>query len=85
MSTPTKLFEPYKLGPITLPNRLVMAPLTRNRAVAVPFDRQGTGREIAYTALLLISNESSYVNARTLPLDAGHLAGIVRGSSASAE
>ena len=34
MSTPTKLFEPYKLGPLTLPNRLVMAPLTRNRAVA---------------------------------------------------
>ena len=34
MSTPTKLFESYTLGPITLPNRLVMAPLTRNRAVA---------------------------------------------------
>src|ERR1700724_3527809 len=34
MSTSTKLFEPYKLGSITLPNRLVMAPLTRNRAVA---------------------------------------------------
>src|SRR5258707_7001900 len=34
MSTPTKLFEPYKLGPITLPNRFVMAPLTRNRAIA---------------------------------------------------
>ena len=33
MSTPTKLFEPFKLGPITLHNRLVMAPLTRNRAV----------------------------------------------------
>jgi N-ethylmaleimide reductase len=33
MSTPTKLLEPFKLGPITLPNRLVMAPLTRNRAV----------------------------------------------------
>jgi len=30
---PTKLFEPFQLGPITLPNRLVMAPLTRNRAV----------------------------------------------------
>ena len=29
----TKLFEPFKLGPIMLPNRLVMAPLTRNRAV----------------------------------------------------
>src|SRR6266550_1840288 len=34
MRTPTKLLEPYGLGPITLPNRLVMAPLTRNRAVA---------------------------------------------------
>src|ERR1700704_2765189 len=33
MSTP-KPFEPLKLGPTTLPNRLVMAPLTRNRAVA---------------------------------------------------
>src|ERR1700752_775164 len=29
----SKLFEPFKLGPITLPNRLVMAPLTRTRAV----------------------------------------------------
>ena len=29
----TKLFEPFKLGTITLPNRFVMAPLTRNRAV----------------------------------------------------
>jgi N-ethylmaleimide reductase len=33
MTTPTKLFEPYKLGPITLANRIVMAPLTRNRAI----------------------------------------------------
>src|SRR5437764_6895378 len=33
MSKPTTLLEPYRLGPITLPNRLVMAPLTRNRAV----------------------------------------------------
>ncbi|MEW6768958.1 MAG: alkene reductase [Pseudomonadota bacterium] len=32
--TTSKLFEPYKLGPITLANRTVMAPLTRNRAVA---------------------------------------------------
>jgi N-ethylmaleimide reductase len=28
----SKLFEPYKLGPITLKNRAVMAPLTRNRS-----------------------------------------------------
>src|SRR5215831_7732477 len=33
MSTPTILLEPFKLGPLALPNRLVMAPLTRNRAV----------------------------------------------------
>ncbi len=32
--TASKLFEPYTLGPITLANRSVMAPLTRNRAVA---------------------------------------------------
>jgi N-ethylmaleimide reductase len=32
MSKPSKLLEPFRLGPITLPNRLVMAPLTRNRA-----------------------------------------------------
>lgn len=31
----SKLFEPYQLGPITLANRIVMAPLTRNRAVPV--------------------------------------------------
>ena len=30
----SKLFEPYKLGAVTLPNRAVMAPLTRNRALA---------------------------------------------------
>src|SRR5260370_25294417 len=33
MSKPTKRREPYKLGPINLRNRVVMAPLTRNRAV----------------------------------------------------
>ncbi len=29
----TSLFDSFKLGPLTLPNRVVMAPLTRNRAV----------------------------------------------------
>jgi hypothetical protein len=33
MGTPTNLFDPFLLGPLTLPNRVVMAPLTRNRAV----------------------------------------------------
>ncbi|KWV47199.1 oxidoreductase [Bradyrhizobium macuxiense] len=50
-----------------------------DRALTVPFGRQGTGWEVAYTALFLISNESSYVNAHTLFLDAGHMGGIVRG------
>jgi len=31
--TASKLFEPYKLGSITLSNRIAMAPLTRNRAI----------------------------------------------------
>src|SRR5258708_12326939 len=37
MSRPTKLFETYKLGPITLANRFAMAPLTRNRAAPGTF------------------------------------------------
>jgi len=34
LSMTSRLFEPYQLGAITLTNRTVMAPLTRNRAVA---------------------------------------------------
>lgn len=33
MTKATKLLEPFKLGALTLSNRAVMAPLTRNRAV----------------------------------------------------
>jgi hypothetical protein len=50
-----------------------------DRALTVPFSPQGPGREVAYAALLLISNKSSYVNAPTLFPDAGHMAGVVRG------
>ncbi len=32
MGTPDALFQPFKLGDITLANRIVMAPLTRSRA-----------------------------------------------------
>ena len=32
VTTSAKLFQPYQLGPLTLKNRVVMAPLTRNRA-----------------------------------------------------
>jgi NAD(P)-dependent dehydrogenase (short-subunit alcohol dehydrogenase family) len=50
-----------------------------DRAVTVPFGREGTGWEVAYAARFLISNESSYVNAHMRFLDGGHLGGIVRG------
>jgi NAD(P)-dependent dehydrogenase (short-subunit alcohol dehydrogenase family) len=49
-----------------------------DRGPPVPFRRQDTGWEVAYAALFLISKESSYVNAHTLFLDAGDMAGIVR-------
>ena len=56
-----------------------------DRALAVPFGRQGPGWEVTYAALFLISNEFSYVNAHTLFLDGGHIAGVVRGWSALAD
>jgi N-ethylmaleimide reductase len=34
ISTVADLFEPFQAGPLTLPNRIVMAPLTRSRAAA---------------------------------------------------
>jgi NAD(P)-dependent dehydrogenase (short-subunit alcohol dehydrogenase family) len=49
------------------------------RAVTVRFGRQGPSWEVAYAALVLIFNESSYVDAHALFLDGGHLGGIVRG------
>lgn len=49
-----------------------------NRAAAVPFGRQGTGWEVAYATLFLISNESSYVNGECLMVDGGLGAGIAR-------
>jgi NAD(P)-dependent dehydrogenase (short-subunit alcohol dehydrogenase family) len=48
-----------------------------DRAVKVPFGRQGAGWEIACTALFLISNEKFYVNAHGLFVD--HFGGIARG------
>ncbi len=33
------LFAPFKLGDLQLPNRIVMAPLTRNRATHGPTPR----------------------------------------------
>lgn len=49
-----------------------------NRALAVPFGRQGTGWEVAYATLFLISRESSYVNATSLLIDGGLAVGVSR-------
>jgi hypothetical protein len=49
-------------------------------APTAPFHHRGSGRKSAYAALLLMSNESSYANARTVFRDGGHLAGIQRGA-----
>jgi NAD(P)-dependent dehydrogenase (short-subunit alcohol dehydrogenase family) len=40
-------------------------------ATPVPLGRQGTGWEVAYAALFLISAESSYVTGQVLPVDGG--------------
>ncbi len=57
---PATLFEPYKLGDLTLPNRIVMAPLTRNRAGAglVPTDLTAQYYAQRATAGLLITEAS---------------------------
>jgi NAD(P)-dependent dehydrogenase (short-subunit alcohol dehydrogenase family) len=49
-----------------------------DRAVAVPFGRQGTGWEVAYACLYLVSHESSYVNAHALLVDGGLGIGVFR-------
>lgn len=49
-----------------------------NRAVAVPFGRQGTGWEVAYATLYLISHESSYINGHALLADGGLSIGVMR-------
>ena len=49
-----------------------------NRASAVPFGRQGTGWEVAYAVLFLLSHEASYVNAHALLVDGGLGIGVWR-------
>jgi hypothetical protein len=47
------------------------------RAVTAPFGRRDTDQEIAYATLFLRSNESPYVNARTLFFNGLRFCGIV--------
>ncbi len=60
MITAASLHSEYKLGPLSLPNRLVMAPMTRNRAGAghVPTDLVKTYYEQRASAGLIITEAS---------------------------
>src|SRR6476469_1062791 len=57
MSANVNLFSPVKLGSLELPNRIVMAPLTRNRAAAgnVPTEMNATYYVQRASAGLIIS------------------------------
>lgn len=61
----TTLFQPYDLGPVTLANHIVMAPLTRNRAGAglVPNELTATYYAQRATAGLLIT-EATQISAQ---------------------
>ncbi|KRG70520.1 alkene reductase [Pseudoxanthomonas dokdonensis] len=63
--TDATLFQPYSLGPLTLANRIVMAPLTRNRAGAglVPSELAPTYYAQRASAGLIIS-EATQVSAQ---------------------
>ena len=61
MTDAAPLFQPIKLGDITLPNRIAMAPLTRNRAIepnTVPSPLAPTYYKQRASAGLLISEAS---------------------------
>ncbi len=59
-----KLLSSYELGPLTLPNRVIMAPMTRNRAPgAVPTDLMATYYRQRASAGLIIT-EATQVHPR---------------------
>jgi N-ethylmaleimide reductase len=62
---PNALFEPYQLGRVTLANRIVMAPLTRNRAGAglVPSELAATYYAQRASAGLIVT-EATQVSAQ---------------------
>jgi NAD(P)-dependent dehydrogenase (short-subunit alcohol dehydrogenase family) len=55
---------------------------TGRLAAPLPFGRQGTGWEVAYATLFLLSHESTYVNAHALVVDGGLHVGAARQPSA---
>ena len=59
-----KLFEPYLLGDLALPNRIVMAPMTRNRATATIPQEMAAIHYAARASAGLIVSEATQVSAR---------------------
>lgn len=51
------------------------------RARVVPLGRQGTGWDIAYPTIFLLSHEAAYINAQALTVDGGYHKGIVRATT----
>jgi N-ethylmaleimide reductase len=59
-----KLFKPWQLGDLTLPNRIVMAPMTRNRAAGtIPLEMAAIHYAGRASAGLIVS-EATQVSAR---------------------
>lgn len=58
--------------------RLASAGRPNRAARPLPFGRQGTGWEVAYPALFLLSHDASYINATDLVVDGGLTSSIVR-------
>jgi N-ethylmaleimide reductase len=59
-----KLFEPYRLGDLTLPNRICMAPMTRNRATGTIPQEMAAVHYAARASAGLIVSEATQVSAR---------------------
>ena len=67
MNTDINLFSPYQIGNLELPNRIVMAPLTRNRAGEgnVPHQLNATYYAQRASAGLIIAEATQVVSSRT--------------------
>jgi NADPH2 dehydrogenase len=65
--SPSKLWQPLKIGPVTLKQRIVMAPLTRFRAddthVPLPIVAEYYGQRASVPGTLLIT-EATFISAR---------------------
>jgi N-ethylmaleimide reductase len=59
-----KLFEPFQLGDLELPNRIVMAPMTRNRAASTIPQEMAAIHYAARASAGLIVTEATQVSAR---------------------